>query len=84
MPKTETRVTVNGHAIRMGRLRLGMTQRALSDKTHELGDRADWSNIARAEQRNYGIGPAKLLVIAKALNVEVDDLLTVEELPAVA
>ena len=82
MPSNETRVTINGHAIRLGRMRLGMTQRALSDRTHELGERVDSSNINKAENHGYGIGPAKLLIVAKALGCEPDDLLLVEPIAA--
>jgi transcriptional regulator with XRE-family HTH domain len=82
MADTETRVTINGHAIRLWRMRRGMSQRALSDKTDQLGDRADASNINKAENHGYGIGPAKLLVIAQALDVEIDELLLVQEMAA--
>ena len=79
MPSNETRVTINGLELRLRRMRRGMSQRALSDKTGELGQRTDSSNINKAENHGHGIGPARLLVIAEALGCEVDDLLLIEE-----
>jgi len=82
MANTETSVRINGHAIRLWRNRRGLTQRALSDETQKLGDRTDSSNINKAENHGHGIGPAKLLILAQALNVDIDELLLIEEIAA--
>lgn len=75
MPRYVRVKTVDGTAVRRSRLRLGLTMRELSARCNELGVQVDYSNINRVELYGWGIGARKLPVLAKALGVEVDDLL---------
>ena len=74
---SEKREILNGQAIRLARLRLGLTQRELAARCG-----IDPSNINKAEHKNAGIGARKLPMLAKALETTVDELLTISLQPA--
>ena len=55
-------------------MRQGWSLRALSDRTAEVGEKIDFTVLARYERGEQHPQPRKLPVLAKALYVEVDDL----------
>lgn len=78
MPATQNQaptIRVNGRAIKAARLRLGLTQPALSERTADLGRRMDTGQLSRYERGLAQPHPASLPVLARALGVETDDLL---------
>jgi transcriptional regulator with XRE-family HTH domain len=70
----EKREILNGRAIRLARLRLGLTQAELAKLA-----KVDPSNLNKAEHRNVGIGPRKLPGLAAALGTTVDALVNLEQ-----
>ena len=73
---TEKQSAISGKALRRARLRNGWTQRQLAEECLRHGTPVSHGNIARAELgQPGGLGPRKLPVIAKALGVDIDELL---------
>lgn len=57
-------------------MRQGLTLRDLTDRCEQAGERISHTVLARWETGEFGPTPRRLLVLARALNITVDDLLT--------
>lgn len=66
---------LKGDVLLAARLRLGKTQRELSARCAELGRPIDFSNISKYERGLVVPGPHALPVLARALGLEVEDLI---------
>jgi transcriptional regulator with XRE-family HTH domain len=64
---TEPQARINGSALRKARQAAGYTQRGLARKAAEAGVPVNNSNIAKAENHGYGLGPRRLAVILRLL-----------------
>ena len=71
-------IPVNGRRMQRARLRKGWTLRDLSGRCSELGRPIDFGNIAAYERGDHTPNPGTLLILARALDVDVDDLLAAD------
>lgn len=67
-------VAINRQRLQTERLRKGWTLRQLSDRTEELGKRVDFGNLSKYERGLITPAAPALLVIARALDLDVTDL----------
>ena len=72
---TQKRKIIDGAALRRARLRSGMTQRELARRCLELGVKVDNSRHQQGRTQQRGHRRRKPPTLAKALEVEVDELL---------
>ncbi|WP_081903294.1 helix-turn-helix domain-containing protein [Microbispora rosea] len=69
-------LSFNRHRAKRERLRQGLTLNELADRCEEAGERIDDTLLCRYEKGLFGPSPRRLPVLARALNISVDDLLT--------
>lgn len=63
----------------LARVRRGWTQRDVSRRCGELGHNVSDSNLSKYERGEFCPSPPTLATIAKALELEVDDLITLRD-----
>jgi transcriptional regulator with XRE-family HTH domain len=68
--------TFKGSEAMLARVRRGWTQRDVSRRCSELGREVSDSNLSKYERGEFCPSPPTLAVIAKALEIPVDDLIT--------
>lgn len=66
------------HKLRTWRERRGLNQSALADRCEALGHKVTRYQITKIETGRNGPRPAVLAILAKALDLEIDDLLSGE------
>ena len=71
--------TFNRTVALQARLRKGWTQRQVSERCKELGREVNNSNLSKYERGEYAPSPPFLAVLAQALDLTVDDLITLRE-----
>jgi transcriptional regulator with XRE-family HTH domain len=69
------RLRLNTDELQRARLSKGWTLRDVTSRTEELGTPVDFGNLARYERGEMQPSPRTLLVLAQALDREVDELL---------
>lgn len=79
MAKQELSLPFDGGLLRKHRERGGYLQSDLAQRCEELGHKVDRSRISQLENGVYKPLPPLLSVLARALNVEIDDLLAPDE-----
>jgi transcriptional regulator with XRE-family HTH domain len=66
---------LNTELLLRARLEKGWTARDVAARCKELGVRVDYSSYARYERGITRPGPSKFRAVAKALDLEIEDLL---------
>lgn len=75
-------VVKRGDLVRRARLRKGLTQQQVVDRCIELGLSFNDSSLSKIERNDLGCSARVLPVLAKVLDLTVDDLLAGDEAAA--